>query len=97
MLTVTARTHRKSPCNGKPAHHHNRRRYSDVTSEAGDGFVTGVASGKKFAFATRPGSIYHVENMETDALAMTWSGSRLCYEATVFEKTECSLSAQKLR
>jgi hypothetical protein len=44
----------------------------DVESEAGDGFISGTASGQNFAFTTNPGKMYNVENFETDALAITW-------------------------
>lgn len=87
MLTVTGRT------NGNPLVIANLLTTTtagvspDVTSEVGDGFITGVASDKKFAFTTRPGTLYHVENMETDALAMTWSRERIFVAmTTVFRK-----------
>ncbi|MEO8766407.1 MAG: heparinase II/III family protein [Ginsengibacter sp.] len=58
-----------------------------VKVETGDGFITGVATGKKFVFITKPGSPYHIENMETDALAMTWSDDRIFVaEATILRK-----------
>ena len=44
----------------------------DVTYKAGNGFVSGTASGEPFAFTTKPGSLYQVRHMETDALALTW-------------------------
>ena len=87
MLTVTART------NGNPLVIANLLTTTtagvapDVKIETGDGFITGVATGKKFAFITRPGSLYRVENMETDALAMTWSDNRIFVaKATVLRK-----------
>jgi hypothetical protein len=87
MLTVTART------SGNPLVMANLLTTTtaevapNVTSETGDGFVTGVASDKKFAFTTRPGSLYIVENIETDALAITWSDHRTFVAmATTFRK-----------
>ena len=50
---------------------------SEVITEEGNGFVSGVASGKKFAFSTKPGNIYQVAGMETDAAAVTWSDDRV--------------------
>ena len=44
----------------------------DVTYTDGNGFVSGMASDQPFAFTTKPGSIYHVQGLETDALAVTW-------------------------
>lgn len=38
------------------------------------GFMTGTVSGKKFAFATEPGNNYHIEDIGTNALAITWDG-----------------------
>lgn len=49
---------------------------SEVITEEGDGFVSGVASGKKFAFSTKPGKIYQTGGIETDAASMTWSSDR---------------------
>ncbi|HQS51578.1 MAG TPA: heparinase II/III family protein, partial [Daejeonella sp.] len=46
---------------------------SEVITEEGDGFVSGVASGKKFAFSTKPGKVYQTGGIETDAASMTWS------------------------
>ena len=59
----------------------------NFTSETGRGFVKGFTSGKKFAFNTIPGSLYDVENMETDAMALTWSDTRVFVAmATTFRK-----------
>ena len=87
MLTVTART------KGTPLVMANLFTSTsagvapNITSEAGDGFVVGVMPDRKFAFTTRPGNIYHVENIETDALAMTWSGhTTFVTMATTFRK-----------
>jgi len=49
---------------------------SEVITEEGDGYVSGVTSGKKFAFSTVPGKIYQVDGIETDAAAITWSNDR---------------------
>ena len=49
---------------------------SDVVTEEGDGFVSGMASGKKFAFSTNPGKVYQTNERETDAAAMTWTTDR---------------------
>jgi hypothetical protein len=87
MLTVTARTH------GTPLVMANLLTTTpgglapDVVSNNGNGFVSGEVSGKKFAFTTKPGNIYHVDNMETDALAMTWgSEGAFVAMATIFKK-----------
>ncbi|HEV2480556.1 MAG TPA: heparinase II/III family protein [Puia sp.] len=73
MLTLTARTAgaplvmanllTTTPADSMPA----------VTTREKDGIVSGSASGKKFAFTTRPGALYTVENMQTNALAITWN------------------------
>jgi hypothetical protein len=87
MLTVTART------SGIPLVMANLLTSTtagiapDVTSEIKPGFVSGTASGKEFAFNTRPGSSYSVESMATDALAITWTGERIfAAMATTFSK-----------
>lgn len=77
MLTLTART------NGNPLVMANLLTTTtegsepNVTSMVGDGFISGIASGKNFAFTTRPNTLYQVENMETDALAITWNDNRV--------------------
>ena len=77
MLTVTA------PTTGNPLVISNLLTTTDATvppdvkTEAGEGFVKGVASGQKFAFSTKPENLYTVENMETDALAFTWDNGRI--------------------
>lgn len=48
----------------------------EVTTTKGNGFISGIVSGRKFAFSTRPGNIYKVENLETDGLSITWNNSR---------------------
>ena len=78
MLTVSASTKNKQPLvianllttDGSDG-------VSEVVTEEGDGYVSGVASGKKFAFSTQPGKIYQVDGKETDAAAITWSNDRI--------------------
>lgn len=75
MLTVTAST------NGGPLVMANLLTTTtsgvpDVKTEKGKGFISGISSGKKFAFSTQPGTVYKVENIETDAVAITWSSDR---------------------
>lgn len=59
----------------------------DVVSKKGVGFVSGVASGTKFAFSTNLDSLFQVEDMETNGLAITWDDS-YCFVAmaTIFRK-----------
>jgi hypothetical protein len=45
----------------------------DVAAKRYDGFVEGNASGRRFAFSTRPGKLYRVGSSQTDALAITWN------------------------
>lgn len=87
MLTVTAHTH------GAPLVMANLLTTTpdgaapEVASSDGNGFVSGEVSGKRFAFTTKPGNLYHVKNMQTDALAMAWSDNRVFVAmATVFKK-----------
>jgi hypothetical protein len=47
----------------------------DISSTKGDGYISGVASGRKFAFSSRPGRLYRVDGIATDALALTYSDS----------------------
>ncbi len=75
MLTITART------SGVPLVMANLMTTTtggapDVRTEGGTGFVRGTTSGKQFAFSTRPGSKYTVDDFTTDALAMVWSGNQ---------------------
>lgn len=79
MLTVTARTGQNQ---GYPLVMANLFATTggespDVTYKKDDGFIHGVASGRNFAFNTKPGRTYEVENMVTDALALTWNTDRL--------------------
>lgn len=87
MLTVTAHTH------GTPLVMANLLTTTadgvapDVSVKNGNGFESGEISGKKFVFTTIPGSLYQTENMETDALAVTWSSERTFIAmATIFKK-----------
>lgn len=77
MLTVSASTNGRQPlvmANLLTTEGSNG--VSDVITEEGDGFVSGIASGQKFAFSTRPGKIYQTDGRETDAATMTWSAER---------------------
>jgi hypothetical protein len=87
MLTVTAHT------NGTPLVMANVFTTTpegiapDIISKNGTGFVSGEVSGKRFAFTTKPGNLYNIENMQTDALAMTWdSGGVFVAMANIFKK-----------
>lgn len=92
MLTVSAHT------NGQPLVMANLLTTTkegiipEVTSKKGDGFVSGVASDKKFAFSTKPDSLFQVEDIKTNALAMTWDNS-YCFVAmaTIFRKKGITL------
>ena len=58
----------------------------DVSSEEGDGFVTGRVNGIPYAFSTMPGFIYDTCDFSTDALAVTRDGSRFfAAKCTSFE------------
>ena len=87
MLTVTSRTKGNPLVMANLLTTTTEASAPDVTTKVNAGFVAGVASGKKFAFSTRPGSFYRIENMETDALTMTWSDHRAFVAmATVFKR-----------
>jgi len=87
MLTVSAHT------NGQPLVMANLLTTTvageapAVTYHAGEGFVTGMAAGKPFAFTQKPGNLYKVGDIETDALAATW-GTDWSFVAmcTIFRK-----------
>lgn len=92
MITVTAHTH------GAPLVMSNLLTTTkegvipDVTSKKGDGFVSGVASGKKFAFSTKPDSFFRVGDIETNALAITWDDSYWFVAlATIFKEKGVTL------
>ena len=72
MLTVTARTE------GNPLVMANLLTTTaggapNVETEVGESFVAGTANGANFAFTTKPGTLYNIANLETDALAITWN------------------------
>ena len=74
MLTVTARTQ------GVPLVMANlltttKGEEPSISCETGEGYISGTANGKVFAFSTRPGSIYAFGNIETDAAAITGNGN----------------------
>ncbi|MFA6471494.1 MAG: hypothetical protein WCU00_05570, partial [Candidatus Latescibacterota bacterium] len=76
MLTVSARTA------GNPLVIANlltstKGEKPDVTTEKGNGFVTGKAGGVTFAFTTRPGFSYETGGITTDALAVTWDDTSI--------------------
>lgn len=67
----------------------------EVTSESGNGFISGVAAGKKFAFSTNPGQMYQVENVSTDAVAFTWNDDRIFVaKALVYQGEDLKLSSE---
>lgn len=74
MLTISASTNNKQPLViANLLSTQGSDGVSEVITEEGDGFVSGVTSGKKFAFSTKPGKIYQLDGMETDAVAITWA------------------------
>ena len=74
MLTVTARTDRV-PMVMANVLTTTTGADPDITADAGDGFMTGTASGVPYAFSTRPGMRYDTGMYATDAAAITWQGS----------------------
>lgn len=77
MLTVSANT-----SNGQPLVMANlltttKGEATGVTTENGDGFVSGVASGQNFAFSTIPGKTYRTQGIETDAVSVVWGNERV--------------------
>ena len=77
MLTVSASTKDRQPLvMANLITTEGSNGVSDVITEEGDGYVSGVASGKKFAFSTKPGKVYQADGRETDAASMTWSADR---------------------
>jgi hypothetical protein len=77
MLTISASTKNKQPLvianllttDGSDG-------VSEVVTEEGEGYVSGVTSGKKFAFSTQPGKFYQTAGRQTDAAAITWTDDR---------------------
>ena len=83
MITVSARTDDAEPL--VMANILTSEDADNITAEEGDGFILGTASGQKFAFTTNPDNIYDVENMQTDALSMSWDDNNIFVaSATVF-------------
>ena len=70
MLTATARTQ------GLPLVVANllSTDAGSLKTTAGAGHVAGNQAGKDFAFSTNPGGAYKVGGIDTDALAITWTG-----------------------
>ncbi len=65
---------------------------SDVTSEVHNGYISGKASGKNFAYNTLPGELYTIENMQTDATALTWDNENIFVaSATTFHHNDISV------
>jgi hypothetical protein len=75
MLTVTARTNR-TPLVMANLITSNKGEKPDVTSEAKNGCMVGKTAGIDFAFNTRPGFVYNTGAVQTDAVAVTWKGSK---------------------
>lgn len=73
MLTVTANTKGQPLIMANLLTTTTANTRPDVTYVPSNGFVSGTASGKQFAFTTSPGKVYKVQNIETDALALTWA------------------------
>jgi hypothetical protein len=77
MLTISASTQNRQPLvMANLLTTEGSDGVSDVVTEEADGYISGIASGKKFAFSTKPGEIYKVAGMETDAVAINWSNDR---------------------
>jgi len=76
LLTVTARTE------GKPLVMANLLATTaggkiELEQQRGEGCVFGKIEGREFIFSLSPGQVYHHQDWITDALAMTWSRSRI--------------------
>jgi hypothetical protein len=76
MLTLTART------SGEPLVVANiltttAGEEADINYKKQDGFISGSANKKQFAFSAKPENIYKVENITTDALAITWDDLKI--------------------
>ncbi len=58
-----------------------------LSADTHDGFVKGAINGKPYVFSTKPGFVYDAGDCITDALAVTWDGSRFfAAKCTSFEK-----------
>ena len=94
MLTVSASTKNMEPLVIANLLTTTLDGVSDVVTETGNGFVSGLASGKKFAFNTKPGNTYQVEDMQTDAAAISWSADRTFIAlAKTFRNKDKSISS----
>jgi hypothetical protein len=73
MLTVTSRTQ------GRPLLLANllTTEPESLRTQPGNGCILGSWGGQNFAFSTSPGEAYSVQDMTTDALAISWKGSRV--------------------
>ena len=76
MLTLTARTAGNSLIVANLLTTTRAGTAPDVSYNTANGYVEGVASGKKFAFTTKPGNLYEVSNIKTDAICLTWGPER---------------------
>jgi hypothetical protein len=86
MLTVTAHTHGKSLVMANLLTTSLQGVTPKVITKRHNGFISGKASGEEFAFTTRPGSLYHIGDMKTNALALAWHHDRIFVAmATTFE------------
>ncbi len=66
----------------------------EVIEKSGNGFISGIATGKKFAFSTKPGQLYKIENISTDALTFTWDDDRIFVaKALVYQDDDLKLSS----
>lgn len=69
----------------------------ELSTRKGNGFISGLAAGKKFAFTTHPGQLYRLEDMETDALSLTWDQEQaFVAKATVFRRNGALLVESKI-
>lgn len=97
MLTVTARTHDKPLVMVNLFSTTIAGDEPGITTTTGKGFVEGTAAGKKFSFSTNPGVIYQVDNIETDALAMTWNDTDIFVaKATILKKDNITILRTEL-
>ncbi len=83
MIKVTSRTE-----NGQPLVMANIIGSDlDVITMTHDDHVSGTVSGKNFAFTTNPNNIYNVEQMQTDAVALSWTDDvAFVASATIFSR-----------
>ena len=95
MLTVSSHT------NGSPLVLANllTTTYADeapeVTTEIRNRVVSGTTKEKKFAFTTRPGQLYQIEDISTDALAITWDDVQIfAAKATIYHHPNIQLTSE---